>query len=163
MRRREVTWEDPMVSAALALDLSGLDYLRAIAEGRIPRPPIAALLGMAIVDVQPGRVAFSLEVGEHLYNPIGSVHGGVFCALLDSAMGCAAHSTLGCGQAYATLELKANLVKALTVNTPSVVATGQVISAGRRVITASGQITGPDGTLYAHGTTTCLVIEPRKP
>jgi uncharacterized protein (TIGR00369 family) len=159
-RHREVTWEDPMVSAALALDLSGLDYLRAIAGGRIPPPPIAVLLGMDIVDVQPGRVAFSLEVGEHLYNPIGSVHGGVFCALLDSAMGCAAHSVLDRGQAYATLELKANLVKALTVNTPSVVATGQVISSGRRVITASGQITGPDGTLYAHGTTTCLVVEP---
>jgi uncharacterized protein (TIGR00369 family) len=158
-RRREVTWEDPMVSAALALDLSGLDYLRAIADGRIAPPPIAALLGMGIVDVQPGRVTFSLEVGEHLYNPIGSVHGGVFCTLLDSAMGCAAHSVLGRGQVYATLELKANLVKALTVTTPSVLATGEVISSGRRVITASGQITGPDGTLYAHGTTTCLVTE----
>jgi uncharacterized protein (TIGR00369 family) len=161
-RHREVTWEDPMVSAALALDMSGLDYLRAIADGRIPPPPIAVLLGMSIVDVRPGRVTFSLEVGEHLYNPIGSVHGGVFCALLDSAMGCAAHSVLDRGQAYATLELKANLVKALTVNTPSVIATGQVISSGRRVITASGQITGPDGTLYGHGTTTCLAVEPHQ-
>jgi uncharacterized protein (TIGR00369 family) len=161
-RRREVTWEDPMVSAALALDMSGLDYLRAIAGGAIPPPPIAALLGMGIVDVQPGRVAFSLEVGEHLYNPIGSVHGGVFCALLDSAMACAVHSGLGPGQAYTTLELKVNLVKPLTVDTPRVVATGQVISSGRRVATASGQITGPDGTLYAHATTTCLVIETRQ-
>ena len=159
-RHREVTWEDPMVSAALALDLSGLDYLRAIADGRIAPPPIAVLLGMAIVDVQPGRVAFSLEVGEHLYNPIGSVHGGVFCALLDSAMGCAVHSSLDRGQAYTTLELKVNLVKALTVDTPSVAATGQVVSAGRRVVTASGRITGPGGVLYAHATTTCLVFEP---
>jgi len=161
VRRREVTWDDPLVSAALALDMSGLDYLRAIADGRIPTPPIAALLGMGIVEVQPGRVIFSLDIGEHLYNPIGSVHGGVFCTLLDSAMGCAVHSTLDRGQAYTTLELKVNLVKALTVSTPSVVATGQVISAGRRVVTASGQITGPDGTLYAHATTTCLVFEPR--
>jgi uncharacterized protein (TIGR00369 family) len=161
-RRREVSWDDPMVGAALALDLSGLDYLRAIAEERIPAPPIAALLGMGIVDVQPGRVTFSLEVGEHLYNPIGSVHGGVFCALLDSAMGCAVHSTLGRAQAYTTLELKVNLVKALTVSTPSVVATGQVVSAGRRVVTASGEITGPDGTLYAHATTTCLAFEPHQ-
>ena len=149
-----------MVGAALALDLSGLDYLRAIAERRVPPPPIAVLLGMGIVDIQPGQVTFSLEVGEHLYNPIGSVHGGVFCTLLDSAMGCAVHSTLGRGQAYTTLELKVNLVKALTVNTPSVVATGQVISAGRRVVTASGQVTGPDGTMYAHATTTCLAFEP---
>jgi uncharacterized protein (TIGR00369 family) len=160
MRRREVSWEDPMVGAAMALDLSGLDYLRAIAEARIPPPPIAVLLGMGIADVQPGRVTFSLEVGEHLYNPIGSVHGGVFCTLLDSAMGCAVHSTLDPGQAYTTLELHVNLVKALTVSTPNVAATGQVISTGRRVVTASGQITGPDGTLYAHGTTTCLAIEP---
>jgi uncharacterized protein (TIGR00369 family) len=162
MRRREVSWEDPMVGAAMALDLSGLDYLTAIAEERIPPPPIAVLLGMGIVDVQPGRVTFSLEVGEHLYNPIGSVHGGVFCTLLDSAMGCAVHSTLDPGQAYTTLELHVNLVKALTVSTPNVAATGQVISTGRRVVTASGQITGPDGTLYAHGTTTCLAIEPRR-
>ena len=150
-----------MVGAALALDMSGLDYLRAIADGRIAPPPIAVLLGMGVADVQPGRVTFSLAVGEHLYNPIGSVHGGIFCTLLDSAMGCAVHSTLGRGQAYTTLELKVNLVKALTVTTPSVVATGQVISTGRRVATASGQITGPDGTLYAHATTTCLVFEPR--
>jgi uncharacterized protein (TIGR00369 family) len=71
------------------------------------------------------------------------------------------HRTVTCGQAYTTLELKVNIVKALTLSTPGVVATGQVVSAGRRVATASGQITGPDGTLYAHATTTCLVFEPR--
>ncbi len=161
VRRRDVTWEDPLVGAALALDLSGLDYLRGIAEGRIPPPPIAALLGMSLLHAEPGQVTFGLDVGEHLYNPIGSVHGGVFCTLLDSAMGCAVHATLDRGQAYTTLELKVNLVKALTVNTPSVLASGQVISAGHRVVTASGQITGLDGTLYAHATTTCLVFEPR--
>ena len=160
-RHREVTWADPGVGAALALEMSGLDYLRGIAEGSIPAPPIATLLGLGIVGVEPGRVTFSLDVGEHLYNPIGSVHGGVFCALLDSAMSCAVHSGLGPGLAYTTLELKVNLVKRLTVDTPRVVATGQVISSGRRVATASGQITGPDGTLYAHATTTCLVIETR--
>jgi hypothetical protein len=77
-RRREVTWEDPMVSAALALDMSGVDYLRAIAGGAISPPPIAVLLGMAIVDVQPGRVAFSLEVGEHLY-----AHGTTTCLVVE--------------------------------------------------------------------------------
>jgi uncharacterized protein (TIGR00369 family) len=161
-RRREVTWEDPGVGAALARQMSGLDFLRGIAEGRIPAPPIVKLLGLGIVGVEPGRVTFSLDVGEHLYNPIGSVHGGVFCTLLDSAMACAVHSRLGPGQAYTTLELKVNLVKPLTLDTPRVVATGQVISSGRRVATASGQITGPDGTLYAHATTTCLVIETRQ-
>ena len=161
VRQRTVTWQDPLVGAALARDLSGLEYLLGIAEGRIPGPPIAALLGMSIRSVERGRVAFGLDIGEHLYNPIGSVHGGVFCTLLDSAMGCAVHSSLGRGQAYTTLELKVNLVRALTVNTPDVTATGQVMSAGRRVATATGQITGPDGTLYAHATTTCLIFEAR--
>ena len=91
------------------------------------------------------------------------MHGGVFCTLLDSAMGCAVHASLDRGQAYTTLELKVNIVKALTVKAPSVVATGRVVSAGRRVITAVGQITGPDGTLFAHATTTCVVLEPRLP
>jgi uncharacterized protein (TIGR00369 family) len=161
VRQRHVTWQDPLVGAALARDLSGLDYLREIATGRIPPPPIAVLLGMSIVSVEPGQVVFGLDVGEHLYNPIGSVHGGVFCTLLDSAMGCAVHSSLDRRQAYTTLELKVNIVKALTLDTPGVIATGQVVSTGRRVATASGQITGPDGTLYAHATTTCLVFEPR--
>jgi uncharacterized protein (TIGR00369 family) len=161
VRHRNVTWQDPLVGAALARDLSGLEYLLAIAEGRIPPPPIAVLLGMSIVRVEPGQVTFGLDVGEHLYNPIGSVHGGVFCTLLDSAMGCAVHTSLDRGQAYTTLELKVNIVKALTLDTPGVAATGQVVSAGRRVVTASGQITGPDGVLYAHATTTCLVFEPR--
>ncbi len=114
---------------------------------------------MGLGEIEPGRVTFTLDIGEHLYNPIGSVHGGVFCTLLDSAMGCAVHTTLPRGQGYATLELKVNLVKALTVHTANVVAEGQVISSGRRVVTASGRIVGPDGTLYAHGTTTCLIFE----
>jgi uncharacterized protein (TIGR00369 family) len=158
-RHRSVSWEDPLVGAALARNLSGLDYLRAIADGRIPPPPIATLLGMGLGQIEPGRVTFTLDVGEHLYNPIGSVHGGVCCTLLDSAMGCAVHTTLGVGQAYTTLELKVNLVKALTLSTPHVVGEGEVITTGRRVATASGRIVGPDGTLYAHATTTCLIFE----
>ena len=77
VRHREITWEDPLVGAALARDLSGLDYLRAIAGGQIAAAPIAVLLGMSILAVEPGHVVFGLDVGEHLYNPIGSVHGGV--------------------------------------------------------------------------------------
>ncbi len=158
-RRRAVTWEDPSVGAALARKLSGLEYLRAIADRRVPPPPIAALLGMTLGEIEPGRVTFKLDVGEHLYNPIGSVHGGVCCTLLDSAMGCAVHTTLGVGQAYTTLELKVNLVRALTLDATRVVAEGEVITTGRRVATASGRIVGPDGTLYAHGTTTCLIFD----
>jgi len=158
-RRLEVSWEDPLVGAALARQMSGIEYLRAIADGRIARPPVAALLGMSIGTIEAGRVTFNLDIGEHLYNPIGSVHGGVFCTLLDSAMGCAVHSSLALGRAYTTLELKVNMVKALTVQTPTVVAEGLVITSSRRVATASGRIVGPDGTLFAHATTTCLVFD----
>jgi uncharacterized protein (TIGR00369 family) len=154
-----VTWQDPLVGAAFALEMSGLDYLRAVADGTIARPPVAALLGMGIERIDPGTVTFGLDVGEHLYNPIGSVHGGIFATLLDSAMGCAVHSMLPAGRAYTTLELKVNLVKALAVDTPKVMAEGEVISGGRRVATASGRLFGPDGTLFAHATTTCLVFD----
>ena len=157
-RSRSVNRDDPMVGAALARTLSGIEFLRAIADGRIPPPPIAALLGMGLGDIAPGRVTFTLDVGEHLYNPIGSVHRGVFCTLLDSAMGCAVHTTLGVGQAYTTLELKVNLAKAWTLDTARVIAEGEVITTGRRVATASGRIIGPDETLYAHATTTCLIF-----
>ncbi len=163
LRRREVTWDDPQLGAALALEMSGLDYLRAVADGSIARPPVAALLGMGIERIDPGRATFGLVVGEHLYNPIGSVHGGIFATLLDSAMGCAVHSTLAAGQAYTTLELKINLVKALTLRTPKVTAEGEVITAGRRVATASGRLVGPDGTLFAHATTTCLIFDVTAP
>jgi uncharacterized protein (TIGR00369 family) len=158
-RRRAVSWEDPLAGAALSLEMSGLDYLRRILAGQLPPPPIAVLLGMNIVEVEPGRAVFTLDVAEHLYNPIGSVHGGVFCTVLDSAMGCAVHSMLPAGKAYTTLELKVNLVKALTTETPRVSSEGRVISSGRRVATASAQIAGPDGTLFAHATTTCLIFD----
>jgi uncharacterized protein (TIGR00369 family) len=159
-RRRVVTWEDPMAAAEEALHLDGLSYLTEVAEGRIPPPPIANLLGMNVEKITAGQVVFALETGEHLYNPIGSVHGGVFCTLLDSAMGCAVHSTLHKGQAYTTLELKVNFIKRLTASSGKVLATGRVVSAGRRIAIAEGQITGPDGALYAHATTTCLILEP---
>jgi uncharacterized domain 1 len=139
IRHRTVTWTDPLVGAALARDLSGLEYLRAIAEGRAPAAPIAALLGMSVVSVEKGQVSFGLDVGEHLYNPIGSVHGGVFCTLLDSAMGCAVHSSLDRGQAYTTLELKVNLVRALTVTRRT---SSQPGGGERR--TARGHGVGPD-------------------
>jgi uncharacterized protein (TIGR00369 family) len=157
-RRRVVTWEDPVATAAQALETDGIDFLQAIVDGRAPPPPIAQLLGMTVEKLAVGQVTFGLTTGEYLYNPIGSVHGGVFCTVLDSAMGCAVHSTLRAGQGYTTLELKVNLVKRLTVDVPTVTATGRVLTSGRRVATAEGQLTGPDGTLFAHATTTCLIF-----
>jgi uncharacterized protein (TIGR00369 family) len=158
-RHRVVTWDDPLAGAALSTQLSGLEFLQRIIDAQVPAPPIALLLGMSLAEVGRGQAVFTLDVGEHLYNPIGSVQGGIFCTLLDSAMGCAVHSTLPPGKGYTTLELKVNLVKALTIATPAVRGEGKVLSAGRRVATASGQILGPDGTLFAHATTTCLIFD----
>jgi uncharacterized protein (TIGR00369 family) len=93
------------------------------------------------------------------YNPLGSVHGGWFATLLDSALGCAVHSTLPAGKAYTTLELKVNIVRALTDAVPFVRAEGRVIHLGRQVATAEARLIGPDGKLYAHATTTCLIFD----
>lgn len=158
-RHRLVAWDDPVGGAALSMKLSGLEFLQRIVDGQVPPPPVAHLLGMWLVEVNRGQAVFTLDVGEYLYNPMGSVHGGIFCTLLDSAMGCAVHSTLPQGKGYTTLELKVNLVKALNMGTPAVRCEGKVLSAGRRVATATAQILGPDGTLFAHATTTCLIFD----
>jgi uncharacterized protein (TIGR00369 family) len=93
------------------------------------------------------------------YNPLGTVHGGWFATLLDSAVGCAIHATLPAGKGYTTLELKVNMVRPLNDGVPLVRAEGKVIHAGRQVATAEGRIVGPDGKLYAHATTTCLIFD----
>lgn len=156
-RQRHVTWDDPTVTAAAAAGRSGVEFLQAMVDGEVPTPPIARLLGMGIESIEPGRVAFTLDTGEHLYNPIGSIHGGVFCTVLDSAMGCAVHAALPAGRAYTTLELKVSFMRPLTTAVARVRAIGEVLTSGRRVATAEGRLVGDDGTLFAHATTTCLV------
>lgn len=157
-RVRTVIWEDPVAAAKAAASLSGIECLRAIADGRIPAPPIALLLGFGIVEVSEGRVVFATEPGEHHYNPIGVVHGGLAATLLDSAMGCAVHSLLPQGRGYTTLELKVNYVRALTRKTGRVRAVATVIHHGRTVATAEGRIVDDKGRLYAHATTTCMIF-----
>lgn len=158
-RTRTVTWMDPTQVGKSALAMAGADFLRAIAEGRLPPPPIARLMDFAISEVGPGRVVFEVEPQEFHYNPIGSIHGGLAATLLDSAMGCAIHSLLPEGRAYTTLELKVNYVRGMSRGTGRVQAIGKVIHLGGRVATAEGRIEDAKGKLYAHGTTTCLLLE----
>jgi len=129
--------------------------------GELPRPPIGDTLDFVPIHVEPGLAIFQGRPLLKHYNPLGSVHGGWFAALLDSAMGCAVHSTLPAGRAYTTLELKVNLVRALTDWVPVVRAEGRLVHPGRQVATAEGRLVGPDGVLYAHATTTCLIFEQR--
>jgi uncharacterized protein (TIGR00369 family) len=157
-RRRTVTWEDPLITAQAAAGLSGIDFLRAIMEGRLPPPPIAVLMGFRIEEVGEGQVTFAVDPGEHHYNPIGMVHGGLAATLLDSAMGCAIQSMLPPGRGYSTLEIKVSYVRALKSDTGPVRATAKVVHVGGRVATAEGRVADAGGRLYAHATTTCLLF-----
>jgi uncharacterized protein (TIGR00369 family) len=156
-RSLTVTWEDPRGLAARAAGSSGLEFLRAIVSGELPKAPIQELLGFELDEADEGRVVFSIEPGEQHYNPIGTVHGGVAATLLDSAMGAAVHSTLPAGTGYVTLEVKFNLVRAITAETGRVLAEGRVIHRGKSVATVEASLRSDDGKLLAHGTSTCLV------
>ena len=159
-RTRTITWEDPTAAVKLGWNVSGIEYLRAMQSGELPAPPIAVLLGMWISEVSEGRVVFALEAAEYHYNPLGTVHGGVLATLLDSAMGCAVQSTLSAGTSYTTLELKVNYLRPVTTKTGMLYCEGKVIHVGGRVATAESRLTDADGKLYAHGTTTCMVLRP---
>jgi uncharacterized protein (TIGR00369 family) len=138
---------------------TGLEVFEAIFSGELPRPPIGDTLDFVPIHIEYGAAVFQGRPNQRHYNPLGTVHGGWFATLLDSAVGCAVHSTLPAGKGYTTLELKLNIVRALTDAVPLVRAEGKVLHGGRQVATAEGRIVGPDGKLYAHATTTCLVFE----
>ena len=159
-RRRVVAWDDPAALAERGRESSGLEFLQAIVDGELPAPPIARLLGMRLVAVEWGVATFALTPCESLYNPIGMVHGGVTATLLDSAMGCAVHSELPAGVGYTTLELKANYLRPMTTTTGAVYCEGKVIHIGGRVATAEARLTDAAGKLYAHATTTCILLRP---
>ena len=157
-RTRTFSWQDPLASAQAARGLPGLEFLRKIAAGELPQPPIAYTLDYALLEIEPGRAVFGIKPSEIHYNPIGMVHGGIACTLLDSAMGCAIHSTLPAGSGYSTLELKVNLVKAIGKDTGVLRAEGKLIHAGRTTAVAEGRLVDEAGKLYAHATTTCLIM-----
>jgi uncharacterized protein (TIGR00369 family) len=139
--------------------MSGMALFDAMFAGEIARPPIGTTLDFLPVHIEAGRAVFQGRPKWRHYNPMGTVHGGWYATLLDSAVGCAIHSSLPAGKAYTTLELKVNIVRALTEQVPLVRAEGKVIHVGRRTATAEGRLEGPDGKLYAHATTTCLVFD----
>lgn len=157
-RTRTVHWEDPRVAAQQGQALSGMEYLRKIASGEIPRPPISELLDFGLVELSEGFAVFDVVPAEYHYNPIGLVHGGLAATLLDSAMGCSIHSKLPAGTGYTTLELKVNFIRAMTAETGRVRCEGRLIHLGGRTATAEGRIVDDEGKLYAHATTTCLIL-----
>lgn len=139
--------------------LSGMEMVAAIFAGKLPRPLIGDTLDFVPIHVERGLAVFQGRPQHKHYNPLGTVHGGWFATLLDSAVGCAVQSTLPAGKGYTTLELKLNIVRALTDAVPLVRSEGRIVHGGRQVATADGRGVGPDGKLYAHATTTCLIFD----
>lgn len=139
--------------------MTGMEFFESVFAGLLPPPPIGDSLDFIPVHLEPGLAIFQGTPLQRHYNPLGTVHGGWFCTLLDSALGCAVHTTLLAGKGYTTLELKVNMLRPLTDAVPLVRAEGKVVHAGRQVATAEGRIFGADGRLYAHATTTCLVFD----
>ena len=139
--------------------MTGLEVMQAMLQGELPYPHIAKTLDFTVVEVSPGHAVFQGAPGVAHLNPMGTVHGGWFATLLDSALGCAVHTRMAPGQGYTTAELSVNIVRALTPRVSRVRAEGRVIHCGRQLATADARLVGPDGTLYAHATTTCLVFE----
>jgi uncharacterized protein (TIGR00369 family) len=139
--------------------LTGLQQMQAMLDGKLPYPHIAHTLDFSLVEVGEGRAVFQGQPQLKHYNPLGSVHGGWYATLLDSALGCAVHTVMPVGRAYTTAELGVNIVRAASFKSGPLRAIGTVLHAGRQLATAEARIVGADGKLYAHATTTCLVFE----
>ncbi|MGY4649883.1 PaaI family thioesterase [Mycobacterium sp. URHB0021] len=158
-RSKTVTWHDPGPSTARGLSMAGVDYLRAMADGVLPQPPIGGLMQFAIVDVEEGRVVFTCRPDESAFNPIGAIHGGLVCTLLDSVTGCAVHSTLPHGKGYTSVEIKVNYLKAVRPSSGPLTATGTVVKSGSRVGFAEGVVTDASGAMVATASSTLLIFD----
>ena len=152
-----------VTTAEATMRLSGLQLLQGMLRGEFPYAGIGKTLDFLLIGVEPGRAVFQGAPGVAHLNPMGSVHGGWFATLLDSALGCSVHAALPLGKAYTTLELKVNMIRALSPKVQRVRAEGRVIHVGGQTATAEARLVGADGKLYAHGSTTCLVfgLKPR--
>jgi uncharacterized protein (TIGR00369 family) len=157
--RLTVEWVDPAGSLAEAASLEPIEYLRRLAIGELPRSPIGELMGFDAMDVEPGVVRFEVTAGPQHLNPIGLVHGGLAATLLDSALGCAIHSTLPRGAGYSTVQLNVHYVRAIAPG-ERLRAEGRVVHGGRTIATAEGEVRDGRDRIVAHATTTCAVALP---
>lgn len=158
---RTYDYQPPFTDFASLAALDGLAIMRRIIANEIPAPPITATLGFALVEVDRGRAVFEGTTAEWQYNPLGTVHGGWAATLLDSALGCAAHTTLGPGQGYTTLDLQVRFLRPILAGSGRLRAEATVVHPGKRVVTADARLVGAGGELFATATASCLVIAPR--
>jgi uncharacterized protein (TIGR00369 family) len=158
-RSRTLEWSDPLATAAAGAELAGIDYMRALAAGELPAPPIAVVMNMGPTEIEEGRVVFSGEPGEEHYNPIGIVHGGYAATILDSVLGCAVHTTLPLGVGYTSLGLEVKYLRPISRDTGRVLCEGVVVHRGRKQATAEARLTAADtGKLLATGTSTLMIF-----
>lgn len=157
-RSRRYTWQDPAPVLAALPRTDGLGLLRQMASGRLPEPPIAATLGFEKITFDPGRVTVTLRPAEHHLNPLGTVHGGVLATLLDTACGCAVHTTLDAGTGYTSLDLVTRFLRPVSPVTGLITCEGEVLNRGSRTATAQARIVDEAGRLIAHATSTCLLF-----
>lgn len=149
-------------NSAELMALAGIDALRLLIAGKFAPPTIAATMGFTLVEVERGFAAFEGEPSERVLNPLGAVHGGWALTLIDSCCGCAGHTLLPAGVGYGTVETKVNFVRPIAPITGILRAEGRVLAHGRTLITAEGKLTDRNGKLYAHGTSTCMMVRPEK-
>ena len=163
MQSREIAWHNPMGTRADALSMSGLRYWRRVADGHLPPPPIGELFGMRVGDVESGRITFTCTPDGSMYNPLGMVHGGTMCTLLDTALGCALHTTLPQGVGYTSVEIKVSYLKQVTMASGELTAVGTVVKAGSRIGFTEGHVTDRSGAVVATATSTLLIFPLPKP
>lgn len=157
-RRRSYDWHDPAPAWERLGRLSGLDYLQAVVRGEVAPPPVAIAMRLRLTDVSPGRVVYVGTPGEDFANDVGSVQGGWVAGLLDAAIGSAVHAALPAGVRYTTLELKVNFVRGVATDGGELTCIAEAVHVGRRIGTAEARVTDGAGKLYAHATTTCLIM-----
>lgn len=150
-----------VATAEQVAGLSGVALMHAMLRGELPAPPICRTLDFLLLEADEGRAVFQGTPGTGHFNPMGGIHGGWYATLLDSALGCAVHTKMPPGRGYTTAELGVNLVRAIGPRVRRVRAEATVLHCGRQLATAQARLVGPDGTLYAHGSTTCLVFDLR--
>ena len=157
-RARTYAWRDPAPFLAALPTTPGLALLEAMMRGEIPEPPIARTIGFADFQAHSGRVIVTLRPAEHHLNPMGTVHGGVICTLLDTVCGCAIHTTLDAGTGYTSLDLNTRFLRPVTAATGLIRCEGEVLARGSRTATAQARLVDENDRLLAHATSTCLLF-----